>query len=121
MFPVSKVRHENAAPSSACTRQLPALILDRHPVCISIFGYRTSWRVRSKPYLLIGLLVLISVVAELILVIVVFVFELALVEVFDILVLESFTGEPINGVGNELLLDVFTQLVIKLQALLNVR
>jgi hypothetical protein len=34
--------------------------------------------------------------------------------------LESLASEPVDGAGNELLLDVLTELVVKLELLLNV-
>jgi hypothetical protein len=37
-----------------------------------------------------------------------------------VLKLESLASKPVNGTGNELLLDVLTELVVKLELLLNV-
>ena len=47
--------------------------------------------------------------------------ELVLVEVVHaVLELQSLAGEPVDGAGNELLLDVLTELVVKLELLLDV-
>jgi hypothetical protein len=37
-----------------------------------------------------------------------------------VLKLESLTSEPVDGAGNELLLDVLTELVVELELLLDV-
>jgi hypothetical protein len=37
-----------------------------------------------------------------------------------VLELQSLAGEPVDGAGNELLLDVLTELVVKLELLLDV-
>mgnify|MGYP006877406823 CR=1 FL=1 len=71
-------------------------------------------------YLIIRLLLLIAVVAELILILIILVLKLALVEVFNVLVLESLAGEPVNSTGNELLLDVLTKLVVEFETLFNI-
>lgn len=73
------------------------------------------------PYvILVGLLVLVTVLAEVVLVIVVL--EVLLVEILLIHLLEGegLPGEPVNGAGDQLLLDVLTELVVELEALLNV-
>jgi hypothetical protein len=75
---------------------------------------------RRQTYLVIGLILLITVIGQLILILVILVLELALVEVLKVLVLESLAGEPVDGAGDKLLLDVLTELVVELKALLNV-
>lgn len=73
------------------------------------------------PYvILVGLLVLIAVVAEVVLVILLI--EVLLIKVILIHLLESegLSSKPVDGTGNQLLLDVLTQLVVKLEALLDV-
>lgn len=80
---------------------------------------RTS--VHCEPtYLIIRLVILIPI-AHVILILIILIFKLALIEVLQVFVLESLTSEPVDSTGNELLLDVLTQLIVKLQALLNVR
>lgn len=74
------------------------------------------------PYvILIGLLVLVTVLAQVVLIIIVL--KVFLVEVLLVHLLESegLSGEPIDRAGNQLLLDVLTKLVVELEALLNVR
>lgn len=78
------------------------------------------YRITVNAYLVVRLLFLFAVIAEFILVLVVLVFKLALVKVFNVLVLKSLAGEPVNGAGNELLFDVLTKLVVELETLLNV-
>lgn len=104
--------------SSACTQQPPAWVLCRRSEnlldsCENCVGWISF-------YLIVRLLVLITVVAELVLVLIVLIFELALVEVLEVLVLEGLASEPVDGAGDELLLDVLTELVVELEALLDV-
>ena len=72
-------------------------------------------------YLIIILLLVIIVVTVLIIIEVVLILEIILVEVVHtVLELKSLAGEPVDGAGNELLLDVLTELVVKLELLLDV-
>lgn len=64
-----------------------------------------------------GFLILIVLIF---LVLVILVLELTLHVVTELLELKGFTGEPVDGTGNELLLDVFTELVVELKALLDI-
>lgn len=69
---------------------------------------------------LVRLLVLITVITEVIILLVIL--EVLLVKVFLIKLLESesLTREPVDGTRNQLLLDILAQLVVQLEALLNV-
>ena len=60
------------------------------------------------------------VVAQVILVILVVVKLLVEVVFVNLLVGQGLAGEPVNGAGNQLLLDVLAQLVVQLQAVLDV-
>jgi hypothetical protein len=72
-------------------------------------------------YLIVIFLLLVIVVAVLIIIEVILILEVILVEVVHaVLELESLAGEPVDGAGNELLLDVLTELVVELELLLNV-
>ena len=72
-------------------------------------------------YLIVLFLLLIIVVAVLIIIEVILILEVVLVEIVHaVLELESLAGEPVDGAGNELLLDVLTELVVKLELLLDV-
>lgn len=74
-----------------------------------------------RTYIVIRLLVVIAVVAHVILVLIVLIIELALLEVIiHLLKLKSLSSEPVDGTWNELLLDVLAELVVELQALLDV-
>lgn len=80
-------------------------------------SYKGRFSVSS--YLIIRLLVLIAV-AGLVLVLIVFILEVALIKLIKVLVLKSLAGEPINGMRDELLLDDLSELVVQFKALLNV-
>lgn len=72
-------------------------------------------------YLIVIFLLLVIVVTVLIVIEVILILEIVLVEVVHaVLELKSLAGEPVDGAGNELLLDVLTELVVKLELLLNV-
>lgn len=72
-------------------------------------------------YLIVVFLLLVIVVTVLIIIEVILILEVVLVEVVHaVLELKRLTGEPVNGAGNELLLDVLTELVVELELLLDV-
>ena len=83
-----------------------------------------NWFTEAKielSYLIIVFLLLVIVVTVLVIIEVILILEVILVEVIHaVLELESLAGEPVDGAGNELLLDVLTELVVKLELLLNV-
>lgn len=75
----------------------------------------------GNAYLVVILLLILIVVTLLVIILVILVLEVVLVEVVHALLeLESLAGEPVDGAGNKLLLDVLTELVVKLELLLNV-
>lgn len=84
------------------------------------YGQRESKGAEGPYVILVGLLVLVTVLAEVVLVVVIL--EILLVEVLLIHLLEGegLTGEPVDGTGDQLLLDVLTELVVELEALLDV-
>lgn len=72
-------------------------------------------------YLLVRLLVIVLVTAEIFLILIVLVLKLVLIKVIKALLeLQGLASEPVNGTGNQLLLDVLAQLVVKLELGLNV-
>ena len=72
-------------------------------------------------YLIVVFLLFVIVVTVLIVIEVVLILEVILVEVVHaVLELKSLAGEPIDGARNEFLLDVLTELVVKLELLLDV-
>ena len=72
-------------------------------------------------YLIVVFLLFVIVVTVLVVIEVVLILEVILVKVVHaVLELKSLAGEPVDGAGNELLLDVLTELVVKLELLLNV-
>ena len=76
---------------------------------------------KGGPYIiLVGLLIFVTVLAEVILIVVIL--KVFLIEVLLVHLLkgEGLPGEPVNGAGNQLLLDVLTELVVELEALLDV-
>jgi hypothetical protein len=78
--------------------------------------------IEEYAYILVWLLLVIFLVTVVVLLIlIVLVFEVVLIEVFEALLeLQSLTSEPVDGTGNELLLDVLTELVVELELGLNV-
>jgi hypothetical protein len=73
-----------------------------------------------QTYLFIRIfIVLVSVVAEF-LVFVILVLKLSLFKVVQLLELEGFACEPVDSTGNQLLLNILSELVIQLKTLLNV-
>lgn len=72
-------------------------------------------------HLLVRLFVVVLITAEVLLILIVLVLELVLIKVVEALLeLQGLTGEPVDGAGNELLLDVLTKLVVELELGLNV-
>ena len=77
-------------------------------------------RFSKSTYIIIGLIIIVVVLTQIIIFLVILVLEISFLHVIHFLELKSLASEPIDRTGNELLLDVFTQLVIKLKTLLNV-
>lgn len=78
--------------------------------------------VESKAYLIVRLfflLVIITILAEVIIFLIIVTF--LILEIIELLESESLASEPVDSTRNKLLLDIFTKLVVKLQALLDVR
>lgn len=78
--------------------------------------------VEGKAYLIVRLfflLVIITILAEVIIFLIIITF--LILEIIELLESESLASEPVDGTRNKLLLDIFTKLVVKLQALLDVR
>lgn len=72
-------------------------------------------------YSFVRLVILIPVFAQIVVLLVILVLEIALLEVVvERLELESLAREPVNGTGDKLLLDVLAELVVELQALLDI-
>jgi len=67
------------------------------------------------------LLVFITVIAFILVVFIVFVLELALLVIkIDAFMRKCFTSEPVNSTWDQLLLDLFANLVVQLQPLFDV-
>lgn len=78
-------------------------------------------KVLKGPYIiLVGLLILVTVLAEVVLVVIILKVFLVKVLLVHLLEGQSLSGEPVDGAGDQLLLDVLTELVVELEALLNV-
>lgn len=66
-------------------------------------------------HLLISLLFLIMVLTQVIFIIIVLILEVTRFKIiFELLPLEGIASKPVDSAGNQLLLDIFTQLVIEL-------
>ena len=77
---------------------------------------------QRRAYIILVRLLLIFIILVIILIIVLVVLIIKVLEVILIELLESegLAGEPVDGAGNELLLDVFPELVVELETLLDV-
>jgi len=66
--------------------------------------------------ILITLLILILVITEIILILIIFVLKVSIVQVVakESFVLQRLAGEPVDGTGNQLLLDVLAEGVVEL-------
>ncbi|KAK8432792.1 hypothetical protein IWX49DRAFT_105021 [Phyllosticta citricarpa] len=101
---------------------LGSLLLGLRAITLMLGQYlREIVDVKQLTYLLVRLVIVIPVIAEVVFLLVVLILEFALVVVIHLLKLESLAGEPVNGARNELLLNVLAELVVELEALLNVR
>jgi hypothetical protein len=73
-------------------------------------------------YIVFLRLLLIVVFAEVIIILVILLVKLALkILLVELLIGKSLTSEPVDSTGDELLLDILTELVVKLKTLLNIR
>jgi len=68
----------------------------------------------------VTLLVLISVLVIFIFVLIVFFLEFCFVELIELLKLQRFASEPIDGTRDQLLLDVFAELVVEFETLFDI-
>lgn len=79
---------------------------------------------RLVTYIIISLFLLIVVVvlAQVIIILIIIIVEVASVQIVigELLKGKSLTSEPVDGTGDKLLLDILTELVVKLEALLDV-
>ena len=73
----------------------------------------------STTHLIIILVLIVLISLILIIVFIIFILKLILIEVFQsLLELQSLTREPVDGARDQFLLDIFTELVIELEFLL---
>lgn len=111
--------------SSACTQQPPAWACCRPPVEIvsMLAKHKLELKIVGKSYIiLIALVLIILILAGILIILVVLIVELGVLEVLLIELLEGkgLTSEPVDGTGDELLLDILTELVIELKTLLDI-
>lgn len=101
---------------------LSRLLLGLGPIVLSSIS-TVFERVKSEhSYLLLLRLILVILAGIIVLLIlVVLVIEVAEIVLIDLLESEGLTREPINGPGDQLLLDILPELVVELQAILNIR
>lgn len=70
---------------------------------------------------LLVVILVVLVLVEIVLVLVIFVFKVALVEILaQLLKLERLAGEPVDGAGDQLFLNVLAEGVVELETLFNV-
>lgn len=79
-------------------------------------------RSERRAYIILVRLLLILIILVIILIIVLVIILIKVLEVILVELLESegLAGEPIDGAGNELLLDILAELVVELETLLDV-
>lgn len=109
-------------PSSACIRQSLALALNHHPSSLSQHLSKSNIRSRVKVYIFVRLLLVVLIAVEVLFILIVLILKLVLVKVIikALLELQCLSSEPVDGAWNELLLDVFAELVIELKLGLDV-
>lgn len=76
-------------------------------------------KLAHRSYLIFRLLiVVIPLLTQLIIIVLVLVEFFVIHIVLQFFKLEGFAGIPVNGTGDEFLLDVFTEMIVKLESLL---
>jgi hypothetical protein len=77
---------------------------------------------KGNAYVVVRLLLVIVLLAQVILILIIVVIKVGTLEVIvrELLEGESLTSEPVDSTGNKLLLNVLTELVVELKALLDV-
>ena len=110
--------------SSACTPGLPVSAWSHRPGVILATLFIVIGRLTGPGWvthvILVRILILVVVLAQVILVLIVLVEILVQLILVNLLIGECLAREPVNGTGDELLLDVLAQLVVQLQAVLDV-
>lgn len=106
--------------SSACTQQPPVWAWSHRPVIVSVPKVVISNKSKQSYIVLVGLLVLVTVLAEIIVVLVKVLLVLVEVVLLHLLKSKGLARKPVDGTRDELLLDVLTKLVVKLEALFDV-
>ena len=80
------------------------------------------YKIDAPTYLLVRLFFVIAVLASIVVFVVIFVLEVTFFKVIiDLLELQRLSSEPIDRARNEFFLDVLAELIIKFQALFNIR
>lgn len=105
--------------SSACTQRPPASAFQSRPPWIKLVPADREDRDRTH-IVVLGIILLIIVLVIVIILIIVVVIELIEVILIKLLEGKSFTSEPVDCTRDKLLFDVLAELVVKLEALLNV-
>lgn len=76
---------------------------------------------RGGAYIFVGFLFVILVLIQVIVIFVILVLKVGFIEIItEGLESQSLSSEPVNGTGYQLLLDVLTESVVELEALLDI-
>lgn len=76
----------------------------------------------GKAYIFLRLLlILITVIAKIVIVLIIVLVIVILLKIIQFLEGQSLSGEPVDSTRDQLLLDILAELVVKLQALFDVR
>jgi hypothetical protein len=115
---VTEVSDSDGAFSFVCTQRPLALALQHHPRLL-LAQIPLEWQLGTC--IIIGFLFIIIMVLAQVIFFVVFIFKISLLHVIiQLLKLKSLASEPVDSTRDELLFDVLSQLVVKLEAFLDV-
>ena len=99
--------------------QQPLVSASRHRPARQLAGI--VWCQELCWYLIVGIFVFVSVITGVVILIILIFFKVLLVELFiELLELKRFAREPVDSTRDQLFLDVLTELVVELEAFLNI-
>ena len=76
---------------------------------------------KPRSYLIVRFVVVVFAAGVILILVIILIIEIGIVEiVIDFLEMKSVAGEPVNGTGNELFFNVFAELIVQLEAFLDV-
>lgn len=100
---------------------LSGFLLGLGPVILSSISTVSKAESERSYLFLLRLILIIFAGIIILLILVVLLIKVGEVVLINLLKGEGLASEPVDGPGNQLLLNIFTELVVKLQAILNIR